>query len=133
MSQTNMVVTEGRVVKVFPGKSEKAPMLVTIRNVDDYQGKYTARYVDWRVFPNCSGANLVKEGATVKLIGRISKNSYEKDGQRIYTTDVIANTVQDSDNELDMPMTESTPAQKTEPAPAEVSLDADITEEEIPF
>lgn len=130
MSQTNMVVTEGRITKVLPGKSEKAPSRVSIRNVDDFQGKFIARYVNWTIFPNCKGFENIKEGNTVKIIGRIAENSYEKDGQRIYTTDVIANSIEISDNELDMPMKETPKAE--EPVPAPIEMDS-IEEDDIPF
>lgn len=130
MSQTNMVVVEGRITKILQGKSEKAPSRVSIRNVDDWNGKMVARYVNWTVWPNCKGAENLKEGNTVKLIGRIEENSYEKDGKRIYVTDVTANSIELSDNELDMPM----PEKKEAPAKVEVAEAPVVNDDdEIPF
>lgn len=127
MSQTNMVVTEGRITKVFPGKSEKAPSRVSIRNIDDYNGKMIARYVNWTIWPNCKGFENIKEGNTVKIIGRIEENSYEKDGKRVYVTDVTANSIELSDNELDMPMP------KKEEAPVAPAAPTVSDGDEIPF
>lgn len=135
MSQTNMVVVEGKITRVFAGKTEKAPSRVSIRNVDDWKGNYVTRYVNWTIFPNCAGFENIKEGNTVKIVGRISENSYEKDGQKIYTTDVIANKVEVSDNVIDVPQSEApakTEAPATSAAPAPVSEEA-ISEDEIPF
>lgn len=39
-------------------------------------------------------ANYLAKGRLVGVQGRIQTGSYEKDGQRIYTTDVVANNVQ---------------------------------------
>tara|TARA_B100000519_G_scaffold108549_1_gene94070 strand:- start:11252 stop:11605 length:354 start_codon:yes stop_codon:yes gene_type:complete len=35
-----------------------------------------------------------KKGTKLGIIGRLSQRSYEKDGQTIYTTEVLANSVQ---------------------------------------
>ena len=130
MAQTNMVVTEGKITKVLPGKSEKAPSRVSIRNVDDFNGKFVARYVNWTIFPNCKGFENIKEGNTVKIIGRISENSYEKDGKKVYVTDVIANSVEASDNTLDMPMSEKTVQEE----PVMAAEAPEVTDDdEIPF
>lgn len=39
-------------------------------------------------------ANYLSKGSLVGVEGRIQTGNYEKDGQRIYTTDVIVNNVQ---------------------------------------
>ena len=39
-------------------------------------------------------AKYVSKGSLVAVEGRIQTGSYEKDGQRIYTTDVVADSVQ---------------------------------------
>lgn len=40
----------------------------------------------------------VKKGSLVAVEGRIQTGSYEKDGQRVFTTDVVADNVQFLDN-----------------------------------
>ena len=39
-------------------------------------------------------ANYLSKGSLVGVEGRIQTGSYEKDGQRIYTTDIVVNNVQ---------------------------------------
>ena len=41
---------------------------------------------------NCN--KFLKRGSKVGIIGKIQTGSYEKDGQRIYTTDVVADRVE---------------------------------------
>lgn len=52
------------------------------------------RIVVWgKQAENC--ANFLKKGRLVSVAGRLQSGSYEdKDGKRVYTTDVIANNVQ---------------------------------------
>lgn len=51
------------------------------------------RIVAWgKVAENC--ANFLIKGKLVGVSGRIQTGSYEKDGQKIYTTEVIANSVE---------------------------------------
>ena len=52
-------------------------------------------------------ANYLGKGKKVAVQGRIQTGSYEKDGQRIYTTDVVANNIEilewKNDNNNDIP------------------------------
>ena len=41
-----------------------------------------------------NAANYLDKGRLVGITGRIQTGSYEKDGQRIYTTDVVASNVE---------------------------------------
>jgi single-strand DNA-binding protein len=45
-----------------------------------------------KVAENC--ANYLQKGRLVGIQGRIQSGSYEKDGRRVYTTDVVANQVE---------------------------------------
>lgn len=45
-----------------------------------------------KVAENC--ANYLQKGRLVGVSGRIQSGSYEKDGRRVYTTDVVANQVE---------------------------------------
>ena len=60
------------------------------------QGKYTADFINivvWgKIAENC--ANFLKKGRLVGIQGRLQSGSYEKDGVRFYTTDVVANQVE---------------------------------------
>ncbi len=60
------------------------------------KGNQTADFVPVTVWgkqaEHC--ANYLAKGRLVGVQGRIQTGSYEKDGQRVYTTDVVANNVQ---------------------------------------
>lgn len=60
------------------------------------QNKPTAdfiRIVVWgKMGENC--ANYLAKGRLVGVHGRIQTGSYEKDGTRVYTTDIVANNVE---------------------------------------
>lgn len=38
--------------------------------------------------------NFMSKGSQIGVVGNIQTGSYEKDGQRVYTTDIIANNIQ---------------------------------------
>ena len=59
-------------------------------------GKPTADFINCQAWGKMA-ESLVKysgKGLRVLINGRIQTGSYEKDGQRIYTTDVIANNIE---------------------------------------
>lgn len=60
------------------------------------KGQPTADFIRIVVWGNQAEhcANYLAKGRLVAVQGRIQTGSYEKDGQRIYTTDVVANNVQ---------------------------------------
>lgn len=61
-------------------------------------------------------ANYLSKGSLVGVEGRIQTGNYEKDGQRIYTTDVIVNNVQFLESRRDS--TNTAPAQSNyQPTP----------------
>ena len=64
--------------------------------VDGYGEKQTTSWIPVVCFgktaDNCS--KFLKKGSKVGIVGRIQTGSYEKDGKKVYTTDVIANSVE---------------------------------------
>ena len=60
------------------------------------KGQPTADFINivvWgKVAENC--ANYLSKGKLVGIQGRIQSGSYDKDGTRVYTTDVVANNVE---------------------------------------
>ena len=56
----------------------------------------TADFINITVWGNQAEnvSNYVSKGRLVAVEGRIQTGSYEKDGQRVYTTDVVADNVQ---------------------------------------
>ena len=74
---------------------------------------------------------FLKRGSKVGIVGRIQTGSYEKDGQRIYTTDVVADRVEF----LGRPAEQTEPA--PHPAPQPIKNDnsawAAVNDDDIPF
>lgn len=76
-------------------KSDQAVVNFTVaidRRVKEAKETDFIRIVVWgRTGENC--ARYLKKGMQVGISGRIQTGSYEKDGRKIYTTDVVADRV----------------------------------------
>jgi len=59
-------------------------------------GEQQADFINIQVWrkPAENAANFLRKGSLCGITGRIQTGSYEKDGRRIYTTDVVADSVQ---------------------------------------
>lgn len=64
--------------------------------INDRFNKDEANFVNCVAFKKAAEliAQYVKKGHQIGVEGRVQTGSYEKDGQRIYTTDIIVNNVQ---------------------------------------
>ena len=70
--------------------------LAVNRNFSNQNGEREADFINIVAWRN-QAENIkkyVSKGSLIAVEGRIQTGSYEKDGQRIYTTDVIADNVQ---------------------------------------
>lgn len=70
--------------------------LAVNRNFQNQNGETEADFINivvWRKQAE-NVKKYVTKGSLVAVEGRIQTGSYEKDGQRIYTTDVVADSVQ---------------------------------------
>ena len=70
--------------------------LAVNRNFTNQNGEREADFINCVAWRN-QAENIkkyVSKGSLVSVEGRIQTGSYEKDGQRIYTTDVVADNVQ---------------------------------------
>ena len=69
--------------------------LAVNRNFKNQYGEYDADFIPITVWrgqaENC--AKYLAKGRLVAISGRIQTGSYDKDGQRVYTTDVVADEV----------------------------------------
>lgn len=80
-------------------------------------------------FPNCVAFNktaeiltsYTKKGSRIGVVGHLQTGSYEKDGQKVYTTDVIVDRVDLLDSRQD-----GEPPKNPEPVFKEVTADADM-------
>ena len=69
--------------------------LAVQRNYTNSQGEREADFIPitvWRGAAESCAKHLAK-GRLVAVVGRIQTGSYDKDGQRVYTTDVVADEV----------------------------------------
>jgi len=69
--------------------------LAVQRNFKNQAGEYEADFIPIQVWrstaENC--AKYLAKGRLVAVVGRIQTGHYDKDGQRVYTTDVVADEV----------------------------------------
>ena len=76
-------------------------------------------------------ANFQKKGNLIGVIGRIQTGSYEKDGKRVYTTDVLAESIQFYDKKSDGQQ----PAQQNnyQQQPAQQNNVLQVDSDDLPF
>ena len=93
----NNVVLVGRVVKeldlkyIQSGKAVARFNLAINRDFKDANGDAQADFPSCQVWGKTAEvmADNLRKGSLISITGRIQTGSYEKDGQRIYTTDVV--------------------------------------------
>lgn len=98
----NQVIISGRLTKDVECKYTQNQMAVARFSVALDKGKDKDGNSRGADFPNCvafgrTAENLEKfsgKGLRVSIIGHIQTGNYEKDGQKHYTTDVIADRVE---------------------------------------
>jgi len=90
----NNVSVIGRVAKVQEFGKDVASITVAIDNGRDKEGnEIKSTFVDFKCFePRVYG--LLKTGMLVQVIAHLANNNYEKDGQTIYSMDVITDCVE---------------------------------------
>ena len=97
----NRVVLIGRLAKdpelryTTSGIAVTRFTLAVYRSFTNQQGEREADFIPivvWRGAAE-SCAKYLSKGRVVAVVGRIQTGSYEKDGQRVYTTDVVADEV----------------------------------------
>lgn len=93
----NNVVLVGRVVKELDlkytqsGKAVARFNLAVNRDFKDANGDAQADFPSCQVWGKTAEvmADNLRKGSLISITGRIQTGSYEKDGQRIYTTEVV--------------------------------------------
>lgn len=81
----NLVAINGEVIRAFPSNT-KAPSRFTVKVVEQFDDKERTSYVSLKTFDECPAV-----GAKIATFGRVVEGSYEKDGKKVYTTDLIVN------------------------------------------
>ena len=93
----NNVVLVGRVVKeldlkyIQSGKAVARFNLAVNRDFKDANGDQQADFPSCQVWGKTAEvmADNLRKGSLISITGRIQTGSYDKDGQRVYTTDVV--------------------------------------------
>ena len=104
------------------------------REFKNSEGKYDADFINCVAFKDKAAfvEKYFHKGMKVALIGRIQTGSYtNKDGQKVYTTDVVVNSCEFCESKSD-----SNSSPKNEPGPADNNGFEQIPEgidEELPF
>ena len=77
-------------------------------------------------------ANFQKKGNLIGVIGRIQTGSYEKDGQRFYTTDVLAESIQFYDKKQQGEVQKQNSYQE-QPAQKQQNNIFEVSDDSLPF
>lgn len=99
-------LTKDPELRILTGENQTAMCRFTLAVNDGYGEKQKTSFIPIVVFgkqaENCE--KYLSKGSKAGVTGRIQTGSYEKEGQKIYTTDVIANSVDFlSSSEKDVP------------------------------
>lgn len=87
----NSLQLQGNIVRVNEfSKNKAASFIVAIRNGKNSDGNERApQFIELKSFsPSCY--NRLKVGMKVRVYGHISPNRYEKNGETVYSTDLVA-------------------------------------------
>ncbi len=90
----NRLELQGRVASIkeyAPGKAANISLALDGGKEKD-GGKKEAQYIQLKSFTPAS-YNEVKVGMKVHVYGHVSPNKYEKDGQVVYATDLVADYI----------------------------------------
>ncbi len=97
----NQVIVMGRVTKDLEPRTTQSGMTTVRFNIAIDRGRDKEGKDKGADFPNIvafgktaeSLAKFTGKGLRVAVIGRIQTNSYEREGQKVYTTDIVADRV----------------------------------------
>jgi len=88
------------------GQNATAVCRITVAVEDGYGEKKRTSYIPVVVFGKQAESceKYLRKGSKVGVVGRLQTGSYEKDGRKVYTTDVISESVEfltPKNNEVD--------------------------------
>ena len=126
----NSVILIGRLTKDPEGKAESyARFTLAVDDRPNKDGEKKTNFISCVAFNKTGDFVLkwLKQGTKIAIQGRITTGSYEKDGVKKYTTDVVAESVEFAESKK---TEETQETQEAPPPTAEgfVEVDADIEE-----
>lgn len=98
MNQVSLIgnLTKDTELRYSTGQNQTAICRFTVAVNDGYGENQRTSYIPIVVFgkiaENCD--KFLFKGSKVGIVGRIQTGSYEKDGRKVYTTDVVASNVE---------------------------------------
>lgn len=97
----NKVILTGRVVKDIElknngGKDYIFFSIAVQRTTKDNEGHYESDFINCKAFGNTAKfiSQYFNKGDGIELEGRITTSSYEKNGNKQYSTDILVNNVE---------------------------------------
>ena len=98
----NKVLLIGNLTKAVEVRYTKSEMKVAnftlgiTREIKNKDGNYDSDYINCVAYGNQADlvSKYLDKGSKVSVEGRIQTGSYEKDGKKVYTTDVIVEKIQ---------------------------------------
>ena len=129
----NSVILIGRLTKDPEGKAESyARFTLAVDDRPNKDGDKKTNFISCVAFNKTGDFVLkwLKQGTKIAIQGRITTGSYEKDGVKKYTTDVVAESVEFAESKKAEETQETQETQETPPPTAEgfVEVDADVEE-----
>ena len=146
MEKMNLVCLTGNLTKDIVlekvGKDQTSKASFTLAVSRDYKnskGEYETDFPKVTVWRNSADylAKYAGKGTMIEVTGKLQTGSYEKDGQRIYTTDVVVNSSDGGKVKILARSKTEAAAVATEggaPAESEESYDdVDVGNDDLPF
>lgn len=107
------------------------------RNFKDKQsGEYEADFISCKAFGKTAEtiANFFKKGSEIGIVGSIQSSNYEKEGRRIFRTDVVVNSFSFVGNKKDQETSNYSKPQTSQRDPFEkTGQPIDIQDDDLPF
>lgn len=108
--------------------------LAVNRNFTKKDGEQEADFINcviWRK-PAETLANYAKKGSLIGVVGRIQTRSYDKDGQRVYVTEVVVDNFQFLESRSKQEGQQSNQTQQDDPFAGKGSS-IDVSSDDLPF
>ena len=108
--------------------------LAVNRNFTKKDGEQEADFINcviWRK-PAETLANYAKKGSLIGVVGRIQTRSYEKDGQRVYVTEVVVDNFQFLESRSKQEDQQSNQTRQDDPFAGKGSS-IDVKDDDLPF
>lgn len=108
--------------------------LAVNRDFTNQNGEREADFIQCKAFKKTAEnlANYQQKGSQIGVVGRLQTGSYEKDGQRVYTTDVMVDRIEFLGSKMGQSNQGSNQGSNEDPF-ANRKGPIEISEDDIPF